>query len=211
MQKFVDVAGKTIDAAINSALEQLNLSRDDVSVEVLDNPKSGFLGIGSQDAKVRVYYDVSKASKAQEFLAGLLDRMNISAKMDVNEDEEGNILINLTGDKMGQLIGRRGDTLDAVQRLTNFVINQGDDERRRVVIDTENYRKTREESLKRLAHKMAAKVIKIRRNLTLEPMNAYERHVIHLELQDVKGVSTYSTGTEPRRCVVVAFTPNKNV
>ena len=111
----------------------------------------------------------------------------------------------LEGPKLGALIGHRGETLDAIQQLTNYAVNRGRTHRVRIHIDAENYRAKREESLKRLATKVAAKVVKYRRNITLEPMNAYERHVIHAALQDVKGVTTYSIGTEPNRRVVVAY------
>ena len=126
--------------------------------------------------------------------------------MKATETEKGRYSVVLEGQKLGQLIGRRGETLDAIQQLTNYAINTGSDSKRvRVQMDAENYRARREQSLESLANKVAAKVAKYRRSVTLEPMNAYERHVIHAALQDVKGVTTYSIGTEPNRRVVVAY------
>ena len=119
--------------------------------------------------------------------------------------EKGRYKVVLVGERLGQLIGHRGETLDAIQQLTNYSVNRGRAHRVRVHIDAENYRAKREESLRRLAKKVAMKVVKYRRNITLEPMNAYERHVIHTALQDVPGVTTYSTGVDPNRRVIVAF------
>ncbi len=145
-----------------------------------------------------------KAKEITTFLDGLLRHMNSEATIKVYLDEEGRYKVILEGEKLGQLIGRRGETLDAIQQLTNYSVNRGNDKRVRVHIDAENYRLKREQSLEHLAQKVAAKVLKYRRNVTLEPMNAYERHVIHTALQDVEGVTTYSMGTEPNRRVIVA-------
>lgn len=146
-----------------------------------------------------------KAKEITAFLEGLLQHMNSSAAVKVYMDEEGRYKVILEGEKLGALIGRRGETLDAIQQLTNYSVNRGNDKRVRVHIDAENYRLKREQSLEHLAQKVAAKVLKYRRNVTLEPMNAYERHVIHTALQDVEGVTTYSMGTEPNRRVIVAL------
>ena len=146
-----------------------------------------------------------KAAEITAFLTGLLEHMNSAAAVKVYLDEEGRYKVILEGDKLGQLIGRRGETLDAIQQLTNYSVNRGNDKRVRVHVDAENYRLKREQSLEHLAQKVAAKVLKYRRNVTLEPMNAYERHVIHTALQDVEGVTTYSMGTEPNRRVIVAI------
>ena len=146
-----------------------------------------------------------KAREITAFLAGLLQHMNSAAEIKVYLDEEGRYKVILEGDKLGQLIGRRGETLDAIQQLTNYSVNRGSDKRVRVHVDAENYRLKREQSLEHLAEKVAAKVLKYRRNVTLEPMNAYERHVIHTALQNVDGVTTYSMGTEPNRRVIVAL------
>ena len=299
MIKFIDVTGKTEDEAIRSALAQLKMDRDDVSVEILERAKSGFLGIGSAPARVRVSYDDGKAeevkpvekpaapkpekkvepasapkavpmyapevlqkkeSRANDkprtergdrparedrrerapraerpapqpkapavdlgeecrdekseqiraFLKGLLEHMDSNAEVKVYESEKGRYKVFLEGEKLGALIGRRGETLDAIQQLTNYSINRGSEKNRaRVQVDAENYREKREQSLERLAEKVAGKVTKYRRNVTLEPMNAYERHVIHTALQDTPSVTTFSIGTEPNRRVVVSYDRTK--
>ena len=299
MIKFIDVTGKTEDEAIQSALAQLKMDRDDVSVEILERAKAGFLGIGSAPARVRVSYDDGKAEEVKPvekpaapkpekkvepasapkavpmyapevlqkkepraakeersgrparedrrenrapraeraerpapqpkpivdlgeechdekseqiraFLKGLLEHMDSNAEVKVYESEKGRYKVFLEGDKLGALIGRRGETLDAIQQLTNYSINRGSEKNRaRVQVDAENYREKREQSLERLAEKVAGKVTKYRRNVTLEPMNAYERHVIHTALQDTPGVTTFSIGTEPNRRVVVSYDRTK--
>jgi spoIIIJ-associated protein len=208
MYKSVEATGRTIDDAIAKALEELGVDRDSVSVEVLEKPKAGFLGIGSAQAKVKVIYELSKAGKASDFLTGLLSRMNAAARPMVEETTEGTLDIKLEGENLGMLIGRRGETLNAIQHITNYVVNRDEDDRVRVMVDIENYRKKREDSLEKLAEKTATKVMRYKRNVALEPMNAYERHVIHAALQEWKDVSTYSSGAEPRRCVVISYTPN---
>lgn len=206
MYKSIEYTGKTEEEAILGALAELNVTRDQVTVEVLERAKSGFFGIGSVPARVRVSYELpeSKAEKLEGFLKGLLEHMDVEAGMTIEETEQG-ISVSFEGENIGALIGHRGETLDAIQHLANYTINKNCDERVRICIDAENYRAKREESLRRLAEKVAGKVKKYRRNLTLEPMNAYERHVIHASLQDIAGVTTYSTGTEPNRRVVVAL------
>ena len=250
--RYIDVTGKTEEEAIRKGLEQLGLERDDVSVEILERARSGFLGIGSSPAKVRVTYELDVAEepkpeapkakpaekkpdpkpaekkpepKAEEkktepaapacdnddarrikdFLTGLLEHMDSAAEVKVYEEEKNRYKVILEGQKLGALIGRRGETLDAIQQLTNYVVNSGRDKRLRIHVDAENYRAKREQSLESLANKVAGKVLKYRRSVTLEPMNAYERHVIHAALQDKEGVTTYSIGTEPNRRVVVAY------
>ena len=287
MIKTLETTGRTEEAAVQSALEQLGLDRDSVSVEILDRAKKGFLGLGSTPAKVRVTYEVpdpveppkpaapvkkpepvrapapekkpeprpekkpepvaapekpvekepepvtaapaapipEETSAAAEeapvepavleerirtFLTGLLEHMGVEATVNVGEKTENGILVTLEGPKLGALIGHRGETLDAIQQLTNYSVNRGRTNRTRIHIDAENYRAKREESLRRLANKVAGKVVKYRRNITLEPMNAYERHVIHEALQDYPDVITYSTGTEPNRRTVVAFSRGKH-
>ena len=241
--RYIDVTGKTEEEAIRKGLEQLGLERDDVSVEILERARSGFLGIGSSPAKVRVTYELDVAEepkpeapkakpaekkpepKAEEkktepaapacdnedarrikdFLTGLLEHMDSAAEVKVYEEEKNRYKVILEGQKLGALIGRRGETLDAIQQLTNYAVNSGRDKRLRIHVDAENYRAKREQSLESLANKVAGKVLKYRRSVTLEPMNAYERHVIHAALQDKEGVTTYSIGTEPNRRVVVAY------
>ena len=282
---YIDVTGKTEEEAIQSALAQLGMDRDDVSVEILERAKSGFLGMGAKPARVRVTYGpdeapmeevavpvkpavVEKPEKKEEpktqpkpqpkpqqprqpkpqqprqpkpqpkreervekpavpavdlpectddnavritaFLTGLLEHMDSPAAVKVYEEEKGRYKVILEGQKLGALIGRRGETLDAIQQLTNYAVNSGNEKRIRVHVDAENYRARREASLESLAMKVAGKVKKYRRSVTLEAMNAYERHVIHAALQDVKGVTTYSVGTEPNRRVVVAYDRGEN-
>ena len=316
MEKFITATGKTIDLAIAAALEQLGMDRDSVSVEVLENPRSGFLGIGSTPAKVKVTYEVpdekpeapapalssasrskpkkpaapaqeaqaagrviapaappqpkpapraeqprrerperaerperrerndrndrrerperaerperreapaaapaepkvyapaepgSMEEKIEQFIKGLLEHMDSDAVPHAFKSGEG-YSVDLVGANLGVLIGRRGETLDAIQHLTNYAVNRGASKRVRINVDAENYRLKREESLQRLAVKVAGKVTRYRRNITLEPMNAYERHVIHAALQDHPDVTTFSTGTEPNRRIVVAYSKNK--
>ncbi len=312
MEKFITATGKTIDLAIANALEQLGMDRDSVSVEVLDNPKSGFLGFGAQPAKVKVTYEVpdveeaprpalssasrskpKKTVQAQEdaprviapaapaaprpqpmppldtaeraarperrprnerrndqprrqrseqprreqpaapaapaepkvyapaepgsteehieiFIKGLLEHMGSDAVPHAVKNADDTYMVDLVGENLGILIGRRGETLDAIQHLTNYAVNRGASKRVRINVDAENYRLKREESLRRLAQKVAGKVSRYRRNITLEPMNAYERHVIHAALQDHPDVTTFSTGTEPNRRIVVAYSRYKN-
>ena len=239
MIKTLEKSGRTEDDAINAALKELGLDRDDVSVEIVERAKSGFLGIGASPAVVRVSYEApdeepapSAASapvsaKAAEkaapaaapaaadepaeyaairaFLTGLLDRMGVKADIAIAPRENVGINVDLSGSSMGAIIGRRGETLDAIQHLTNYVVNRGSDTHLHISVDAENYRSKREESLTKLAEKMAEKAIKYKRSMALEPMNSYERHVIHTALQNYEGVTTSSTGVEPNRRVVVSY------
>ena len=212
MIKTIEVAGKTEDEAIALALEQLGLTRDDVSVEIMERAKSGFLGIKNNPAVVKVHYEAEDEicpGKAESFIRGLLSRMNIEADIKISESN-GSIDVTLTGKDPGVLIGRRGETLDAIQHLTNYVINRSSSGRIRVNIDTENYRQRRNETLETLAARTAGKVMKYKRNMTLDPMNAYERHIIHAALQDYENITTYSVGSEPNRRIVVAYSRNND-
>lgn len=274
MREFIEVTGKTEEEAVAKALAQLGLDRDDVSVEILERAKSGFLGLGSCPAKVRVSYgeetddapvsqeepqapqtaapapkqekkqeksaerrpekrkepkqpavketpapqatqdlgeevNDEKAAAIRTFLSGLLEQMESPAQVRVYLPEKGRYKVILEGENLGVLIGRRGETLDAIQQLTSYAVNRSASGRVRVQLDAEGYREKREQSLQHLARKVAGKVTKYRRSVTLEPMNAYERHVIHTALQDVPGVTTYSTGTEPNRRVIVAYDREK--
>ncbi len=268
MIKKLEKSARTVDAAIEEALKELGLSRDDVSVEILEMGKTGFLGIGAVPARVSVSYEVpdpapvkpapqkaerpapvkvekvpvkaekpapakqeKKQPKAEKpapapaaekpaaavadenadyaairaFLTGLLERMGVSADMEISPRDNGGVNVNLTGPAMGAIIGRRGETLDAIQHLTNYVVNKDSDKHLHISVDAEAYRSKREESLTRLAEKMAEKAIKYKRSMALEPMNSYERHVIHTALQNYEGVTTNSTGVEPNRRVVVSY------
>ena len=260
MINTLEKSARTVDAAIEEALKELGMSRDDVSVEILDMGKTGFLGFGASPARVRVSYEtpdpapvkaekpaapkaekkpapakVEKPAKAEKpkaekpapkaeieaapaitdenadyaairsFLTGLLNRMGVNAEMEISPRENGGINVNLTGPAMGAIIGRRGETLDAIQHLTNYVVNKDSEKHLHISVDAEAYRSKREESLTRLAEKMAEKAIKYKRSMALEPMNSYERHVIHTALQNYEGVTTSSTGVEPNRRVVVSY------
>ncbi|MBR7074261.1 MAG: protein jag [Oscillospiraceae bacterium] len=263
MINTLEKSARTVDAAIEEALKELGMSRDDVSVEILDMGKTGFLGFGASPARVRVSYETpdpapekpekpAPAPKAEKkpapakaekpaktekpkaekpapkaeaeakpapavidesadyaairsFLSGLLDRMGVNAEMEISPRDNGGINVNLTGPAMGAIIGRRGETLDAIQHLTNYVVNKDSEKHLHISVDAEAYRSKREDSLTRLAEKMAEKAIKYKRSMALEPMNSYERHVIHTALQNYEGVTTSSTGVEPNRRVVVSY------
>ena len=294
MEKSIVTTGKTIDLAIEAALAQLGLDRDSVSVQVLAQAKSGFLGFGASPAKVQVTYEVpdpkpepvapksalgaasrskkpapakkpeapkaeapkapvapkaeapkqeapkaekpktpktekpkapkaetvkapkepkvyapaeagSVEEKVEQFLKGLLEHMNSKAVPHAWKENDNTYMVELVGDDLGYLIGRRGDTLDALQHLCNYSINRNIEGHIRINVDAESYREKREDSLRRYAQKKAQQVLKARRRTTLEPMNAYERHVIHATLQDTDRITTYSVGTEPNRRVVIEY------
>ena len=282
MLKYIEVTGKNEDEAIARGLAQLGLDRDDVSVEILERGKTGFLGIGSVPAKVKLTYEAPDAPEPEpapsvppvaekkpeppkpapvqktqpkpqpkpesktppkperqsqpkaepkpkaepasaprggtadddvaaaivKFQTGLFAHMGVTATPVVTKEGDAWQVV-LEGEDLGALIGHRGETLDAIQQLTGYAVNRNRSHRARIHVDAEGYRARREESLNRLARKTAGKVVKYRRNITLEAMNAYERHVIHTALQDYPGVTTFSTGTEPNRRTVVAYDPSK--
>ena len=274
MEKTMVATGKSIDLAIESALTQLGLGRDDVSVQVLAQAKPGFLGLGATPAKVQVTYEApdpvpaapksafgsasrskpkaapvkapeapkaepkaeapkaepkpkqekpkaepkpvapkefapaapgSVEEKIEQFLKGLLEHMNSEAVPHCWKADDNTYNVELTGEDLGYLIGRRGDTLDALQHLANYSVNRNVEGHIRINVDAESYREKREESLRRYAQKKAQQVLKAHRRTTLEPMNAYERHVIHSALQDTDRITTYSVGTEPNRRVVIEY------
>jgi spoIIIJ-associated protein len=207
--KSIEVTGRTEDEAIELALEQLGLTRDDVSVEIIERSKTGFLGLKSSPAVVKVLYESmgERTVKVETFLEGLFERMGVDTSISIEEDESS-INVILAGNDIGALIGRRGETLDAIQHLTNYVINRSATGRIRINIDAENYRQRRNETLETLAVRTAAKVVKYRRNMSLDPMNAYERHVIHSILQNYENITTYSVGNEPNRRIVIAYGRN---
>ena len=294
MEKTIVATGKTIDAAVEAALAQLGLERENVSVQVLQQAKAGFLGFGAQPAKVQVTYEApdepkpaapksalgsasrskpkinnpapapkaepkaeakkeapkaepkkeqpkpeqkakqpkperkpeakkeavkapaepkvyapveagSVEEKIEVFIKGLLENMGSNAVPHAVKREENSYHVELVGEDLGYLIGRRGDTLDAIQHLANYSINRSVDGYIRINVDAEEYREKREDSLRRYARKKAQQVLKARRRTTLEPMNAYERHVIHSTLQEMDNITTYSTGSEPNRRVVIEY------
>ena len=281
MEKTIVCTGKTIDLAIEAAETALGTSRENFVYEVVALPKSGFLGLGAQPAKVQVTYEVpdpapksalgsasrskpkakpavveppkveakkeapkaefkkeepkkempkkeapkaevkeetpkapkvyapaqpgSVEEKIEQFLKGLLEHMGSQAVPHAWKENDNTYMVDLVGDDLGYLIGRRGDTLDALQHLSNYAINRGVEGHIRINVDAESYREKREDSLRRYARKKAQQVLKARRRTTLEPMNAYERHVIHAALQDMDRINTYSVGTEPNRRVVIEY------
>ncbi len=207
MIKSIQISGKTEEEALAAALAQLGRERDEVSVEIIERGRSGFLGIGGQPTVLKVSYEEmdTPEEKLTQFLTGLFERMGVTAEISTSVGEDGSISAVLSGPHAGAIIGRRGETLDAIQHLSNYVVNRDKDDRVKISIDAENYRAKRTDALTQLAVKVANKVVKYRRSVTLEPMNAYERHVIHAALQDFEGVTTFSTGTEPNRHVVVAY------
>lgn len=207
MIKTVEKSAKTEELAVAAAAAELGVSVEDVTVEVISKAKSGFFGIGAAPAVVRVSIEIpdTQKDKVERYLKGLLSCMDIEADIEIKQDDKGALSVNLSGSGMGAIIGRRGETLDAIQHLVNYSVNRGNDKRSHISVDAENYRSKREDSLVHLAEKMAAKAIKYRRSMALEPMNSYERHVIHTALQDYEGVSTASVGVEPNRRVVVNY------
>ena len=264
---YIEVTGKTEEEAVRKALTQLGLERDDVSLEILERAKSGFLGIGGSPARIRVTYgtdepeekkaeptkkvekkpepkaevkkpevrpepkkqeskkpetkpvekapeqktvtagtcDDDNARRIREFLEGLLQHMNSPAQVNVALEEKGRYQVTLEGEKLGQLIGRRGETLDAIQYLTSLNVNRTREDYLRVSLDTENYRAKREEALRKLAVRMAGRCKKSGRRVALEPMNPYERRILHSALQADPDVTTHSEGEEPYRRVIITL------
>lgn len=201
----VEKCAKTKEEAIALALEELGATAENVDIEVLDEGSKGFLGIGSKDAVVRVTLKTPDSIKrAEDFLGRIFSLTGESVELD-SKIENDCLKINLSGPDMGIVIGKRGETLDALQHLTSLVVNRGDSDFLKVSLDAENYREKRNAALESLAHKLAAKVKRTRRSTTLEPMNAYERRIIHSALQDDENVTTYSVGQGINRKVVIAL------
>ncbi len=208
MAYSIEKTGKTVQEAISAALSELNLSQEDVEIEVLEEGNKGIFGIiGSKVAKIRATVkevETSRGDIASDFLYTILNNMGVEADISVNEDEES-IVVDINGDDIGIIIGRRGETMDSLQYLTSLVINKGYEDYKRVILNVENYRQKREETLIKLANRLADKVVKYKKPVTLEPMNPYERRIIHSTLQGHKYVETYSTGEEPKRKVVITL------
>ncbi|HHX22728.1 MAG: RNA-binding cell elongation regulator Jag/EloR [Tepidanaerobacteraceae bacterium] len=202
--KVLEKQGKTVDEAINLALEELKVSRDDVEVEILEEGNKGILGFLSKMARVKVTVKPKPDEIATEFLRGLLNFIDKDVKIH-SSFKDGVLNVELEGGNVGILIGKRGSTLDALQYLTSLVTNKDSDDYTRVLLDTENYREKREKTLERLALKMASKVKDTRRSVTLEPMYPNERRIIHTTLQDDLEVKTKSVGEEPFRKVVISL------
>ncbi len=208
--KFIEVDGKNVEEAVSSALKQLDVTEDKVTIEVLEEGSKGFLNlIGVKPAKVKVTLKRDYIEDARKFVRDVLDSMGVLAEIRISEEND-TIKIDLTGPKMGIIIGYRGETLDSLQYLISLVVNKGHDiPYKKVILDTENYRAKREETLKRVALKSANKVKKSKRILKLEPMNPYERRIIHATLQNDEKISTRSEGDEPFRRVVIALNNDK--
>lgn len=206
--KSVVKTAKTVEEAINLALLDLNTVKEDVIIEVLEEPSKGLFGlIGTKEAKVKVTLTNDPVSLAEDFLNSVFDKMNIVGTIAV-EKKDTDLLVNienLSNSDMGILIGKRGNTLDSLQYLLSLVVNKDREKYLRVLVDIQNYRAKREETLIKLAHKMADKAKTYRRTVKLEPMNPYERRVIHSALQNSSNIRTYSEGEEPYRRVVIEF------
>jgi len=203
--RSVDVCGKSIDDAVQRGLAELGVSHDQAEVEIPVEPSPGFLGlIGSRQARVRVKERKSSAMFLQEYLQTILSHLDINGNVEAATAED-RINITINGEKMGLLIGKRGQTLDALQYLLNVVHHRkGNAQGTRVILDVEDYRNKREQTLRELANRLAKKVAAYRKAVVLEPMNSQERRIIHSSLQDHPAVSTYSQGEEPYRKVVIA-------
>ena len=207
MSNIIEKTGKTVQEAVNSALEELGVQREDVEIEIVDEGAKGLFGFGSKMAKVKVTLKEVQQEDGVRFLSSVFEKMNVEVDIEKVEDEES-IQLNVTGKDSGIIIGRRGETLDALQYLTSLVVNRKSENYKRVTIDIENYRQKREETLVKLAERLAERVIKYRRNVSLEPMNPYERRIIHSTLQNNNYVETYSVGEDPNRKVVITLKGN---
>lgn len=206
MEEFREFTGKTVDEAITNASVELGVTSSELDIDILEKGSNGGLfGIGAKDAVINARIkSTSCEDKARYFLDSVFDKMGLDVNIEMLYNDEDNILsINMSGDKMGLLIGKRGQTLDSLQYLTSLVINKGSDEYIRVKLDTEDYRHRRKETLENLARNTASKVKRTHRAQSLEPMNPYERRIIHYALQDDDRVTTYSEGEDPYRHVVI--------
>ena len=204
MKREATATGRTVEEAIAAACETLGVERDKVEFEILELPSKRLLGLlGATEAKVSVSVQETPESRGQEFLEGLLERMDLPGISIESKETDENIVFNLTGEGLGLIIGHRGETLDALQYLTSLAANRGESQFRRVIVDTGNYREKREKTLTALARRIALSAVKTRRNTTLEPMNPYERRIIHTAVQEVGGATSWSIGEEPNRRVVI--------
>ena len=204
--EFIEISAKNVDDAITQATVQLGITSDQLEYEVLDKGSTGFLGIGTKNAVIKARKKFSIDENVVEFLSSIFDAMKMEVEILVAVNEEEHIIeVELKGDDMGILIGKRGQTLDSLQYLTNLAINKHSDEYYKVKIDTEDYRKRRKETLENLAKNIAYKVKRTKRPVSLEPMNPFERRIIHSALQNDRYVTTHSEGDEPYRHVVVTL------
>ena len=208
MKKEIIMTGRTVDEAVELACKELEVARENVNVEILEMSKKAFFGLKVTPAKVKVTFEKTKGDMAAEYIEEILTAMGISAQIEVENTDDG-ALIKLEGDDLGVIIGRRGETLDALQYLASIVANRSEGDYFRITIDSGNFREKREATLKNLAAKISAQALRTGRSVTLEPMNPYERRIIHSAVQEIEGVVSTSKGEEPHRCVVVSPTNPK--
>jgi spoIIIJ-associated protein len=215
MKQEIVATGKTVEAAVASAADSFGVDISKVEYEILEAPKKGFLGFGETMARVRVTYTPPPEQNALAFVRKLIDDMELDASAELGAREPGtnDRTIDITGRDAGVLIGHHGDTLDALQYLANLAANKRDEDTKqdytRIIIDVENYRAKREETLRKLARNMASRVLRHGKSITLEPMNPYERRIIHSEVQNIEGVTTVSIGVENNRRVVISLDEKK--
>ena len=205
----IEKSAKTKEEAIALALAELGANESEAVIEVIEEGSKGFLGIGSKDAVVKVSVNPNCSKRAEDFLSKIFELTGEEVNVETTTDGD-TLKVNVSGPDMGFVIGKRGETHDALQHLTSLVVNRGDNEFLKVSLDAENYREKRNEALESLAHKLANKVVRTRRNTPLEPMNSYERRIIHSALQDHESVTTYSVGQGINRKVVIALKPRDN-
>ena len=204
--EFIEISAKTVDDAITEALVKLGTTSDRIEYEVIEKGSAGFIGIGRRDAVIKARKKYSIEDDTREFLNKVFAAMDLQVEIIIDRPEDGNVVnVELKGDDMGVLIGKRGQTLDSLQYLTNLAVNKHAENFVKVKIDTEDYRKRRRETLENLARNIAYKVKRTKHPVSLEPMNHFERRVIHSTLQNDKFVTTHSEGEEPYRHVVVTL------
>jgi spoIIIJ-associated protein len=204
--EFIEVSAKNVDDAITQATVQLGITSDQLEYEVIDKGSAGFLGIGSKNAVIKARKKFSVEGNVTNFLSSVFKAMNMEVEIVVQVNEEEHMIdVELKGDDMGILIGKRGQTLDSLQYLTNLAVNKNTEQYYKVKVDTEDYRKRRKETLENLAKNIAYKVKRTKRSVSLEPMNPFERRIIHSALQNDRYVTTHSEGDEPFRHVVVTL------
>ncbi len=202
--QVVEKTARTVDDAVDQAIAELGISRDEIDIEVINQPSKGFLGLlGAKPARVKVMVKDTPARKVRIIMSDILNTMDLNAKMNIAE-KDNTVVINLEGENLGILIGRRGETLDALQYLLNLSVNKNLENRKKFILDIEGYRQRREDTLKKLAYKLADKATQRGRNVVLEPMNSLERRIIHTALQGRDDISTFSEGEEPYRKIIIA-------
>ena len=204
MIKETVASAKTVDLAVQTACAELGVSSDAVEFTVIEEPKSGFLGIGSRDAKVSVKLKQTPALKAYDFLENLVKNMGLDATVEIGSEDKESAFISINGTNLGTLIGRRGDVLDSIQYLATLAANMEKNGFYRVTVDVQGYREKRAETLRGVAKRMSEKVLKYRKSFALEPMNAYERRIIHSACQNIPGVTTRSIGEGADRKIVIS-------